>query len=117
MTRWLLLLVAILSEVTGSLALKAALEHPPFYALVAIGFLTSFFLLGAVLRRGMPLGVAYGIWAALGVSLTAVTSAILFGEDLTVVMGVGLGLVVAGVLVVQLGSHMALQAHHRDGGV
>ncbi len=107
MTRWLLLLGAILSEVTGSLSLKGALDHRFLYVVVVAGYLVSFALLGAVLRRGMPLGVAYGIWGALGVALTAVMSALLFGEPLTPLMGLGMALVVLGVLVVEVGSHVA----------
>ena len=107
MITWLLLLAATLSEVGGSLALKGALERPVLYVVVVAGYGCSFALLGVVLRRGLPLGVAYGIWAALGVALTALLSAVLFGEALTPVMGVGMGMVIVGVLVVELGSHLS----------
>ena len=107
---WLLLAGAILSEVTASLSLKGALDHAGLYAVVAVGYLTSFFFLSAVLKHGMALGVAYGIWGALGVALTAVFSSIVFGEKLTLVMGGGLLLVMAGVLVVELGSQAANRA-------
>ncbi len=107
MTTWLLLLGAIASEVTGSLALKGALDLPWLYVVVAVGYVASFVLLSAVLRRGMPLGVAYGIWGALGVASTAVMSALLFDETITPVMGLGMVLVIVGVLVVELGSHVA----------
>ena len=107
MSKWLLLAGAILSEVTGSLALKAALDAPGYYVLVAVGYIASFTLLTLVLRAGMGLGVAYGIWAALGVALTAVMSALLFDEALTALMGVGIALVIAGVLLVEFGSQQA----------
>lgn len=112
MTKWLLLLGAIVSEVAGSLSLKGALEHRQLYVVVVVGYTASFALLGAVLRRGMPLGVAYGIWGALGVAMTAAMSALLFGEPLTVVMGLGMALVVLGVLVVELGHHSADRGAH-----
>ena len=60
MQKWLFLTAAIASEVTGSLALKAAVENPAFYALVAAGYLGSFLGLFASLRHGMTLGVGYG---------------------------------------------------------
>ncbi|MBJ7288859.1 SMR family transporter [Williamsia sp.] len=104
MITWLFLGAAIVSEVTGSLALKAALDHPGWYALVVIGYLAAFVLLDRVLRRGLPLGVAYGIWGALGVALTAVMSSVLFGETVTVLMAVGMVLVIGGVLCIELGS-------------
>ena len=68
MTKWLLLAGAILSEVTASLSLKGALDRPALYAVVLVGYAASFVALAMVLRRGMALGVAYGIWGALGVA-------------------------------------------------
>ncbi|MFY0409350.1 DMT family transporter [Solicola sp. PLA-1-18] len=107
MTKWLLLLGAIACEVTGSLSLKAALDQPWFYLLVATGYVASFVFLAAVLSTGMALGVAYGIWGALGVAATATLSSLVFGEALTGVMVLGMGLVIAGVLVVELGAQRA----------
>lgn len=110
MTKWLLLLGAIVTEVTGSLSLKGALDHPWLYAVVVVGYSASFMFLSGVLSRGMPLGVAYGIWGALGVAATAIMSALIFDEALTGLMGVGLALVIGGVLVVELGSYAATKA-------
>jgi small multidrug resistance pump len=103
MTKWFLLAGAILSEVAGSLSMKAAVGHPGWYAVVVVGYATSFVFLDRVLRAGMPLGVAYGIWGALGVALTAGLSAALFGETLTGVMIVGIVLVIAGVTCIEFG--------------
>lgn len=105
MKQWILLGGAILTEVAGSLSLKAALDQPAFYAVVAVGYTAAFTLLWLALRDGMPVGVAYGVWAAFGVALTALFSALIFGEALTPVMLVGIGLVIAGVLCVELGRH------------
>ncbi|MEB4616488.1 DMT family transporter [Leucobacter sp. M11] len=107
MRAWLFLGVAIVAEVTGSLSLKAALQHPAWFALVAIGYLVSFVCLAQVLRAGMALGVAYGIWGALGVALTALAAAALFAEPLTPTMFAGMGLIILGVLTVELGSQRA----------
>ena len=101
---WALLGCAIAAEVTATLSLKGALEAPALYAVVVLGYLGSFALLTAVLRTGMGLGVAYGVWAAAGVALTAVLSAAVYGEPLTPLMGVGIALVITGVLCVELGS-------------
>jgi small multidrug resistance pump len=106
---WVLLGGAIVTEVAGSLSLKGALEHPLLYSVVAIGYLAAFTLLTLVLRRGIPIGVAYGIWGALGVALTALLSAAIFGEPLTPVMLAGMGLVIAGVLCVEIGSHRGMK--------
>lgn len=95
---------------TASLSLKGALDRPALYPVVVVGYLASFALLALVLRRGMGLGVAYGIWGAVGVAATAIMSAVLFGESLNAVMAVGIALIVAGVLLVELGAQQA----HRD---
>ncbi|MDZ5622243.1 DMT family transporter [Nocardioides bizhenqiangii] len=107
MNRWLLLLGAIVTEVTASLSLKGALDHPALYVVVVLGYAGTFGFLAAVLGAGMPLGVAYGIWGALGVAATAALSAIFFGEALTGVMILGIAVVIAGVVLVEFGSHLA----------
>jgi len=105
MGKWLLLTGAILLEVSASLALKAAIEHPAWYVLVVVGYAGAFLFLIAVLRTGLQVGVVYGIWGALGVAVTAVMSTLIFAEPLTPVMIGGILLVIAGVLCVELGSH------------
>ena len=104
MKKWVLLAGAILTEVAGSVSLKAAVEHPGWYELTPIGFVTAFLLLGAVLREGMALGVAYGVWGASGVALTAMLATVIFDEPVTGTMLAGVALIIAGVLTIELGS-------------
>lgn len=104
---WALLGCGIGAEVCASLSLKGAVDHPLLYVVVACGYVASFAFLAAVLRRGVGLGVAYGIWGACGVALTAGLSALLFGERITALMGLGLVVVVAGVVMVQFGRQAA----------
>lgn len=103
---WLLLILAITSEVAATLSLKGSATVPALYVIVVLGYLASFVFLALVLRRGLGLGVAYGIWGATGVALTAVLSALIFGEALTTLMIVGLGCIIAGVILVETGSHV-----------
>ncbi|MGP4053457.1 DMT family transporter [Mycobacterium sp. 4D054] len=103
--QYLFLIAAIASEVTGTLALRvAARGRSSFYAIVAVGYVLAFTLLWFSLRHGMPLGVAYGIWAAAGVALTALASRLLFDEPLNRRMMGGIVLIAVGVLLVELGS-------------
>ena len=104
MTAWLLLAGAILCEVAASLSLKKALDQPAVYAVVAAGYIAAFVLLTRTLREGVGIGVAYGVWAACGVALTAIGSKIFFDEPLTATMLAGIGLIIAGVLLVELGA-------------
>lgn len=104
---WLYLALAITSEVAATLSLKGSQTVPILYAVVVIGYAASFALLALVLKRGMGLGVAYGIWGAAGVALTAALSTVIFGEPFTALMGAGLACIIAGVLLVESGSRAA----------
>ena len=104
MTAWPWLAGAILSEVSATLALRAATDRPAWSVLTAVGYTASLVFLAAVLRRGMAIGVAYGVWAASGIALTAVLARVPFGEPLTRTMGAGIALVALGVLLVELGA-------------
>ncbi|NMO01803.1 QacE family quaternary ammonium compound efflux SMR transporter [Gordonia sp. TBRC 11910] len=102
---YLFLACAIASELIATLALRvAATGRPSFYAIVTLGYLGGFAGLLIALRQGIPLGVAYGVWTAAGVALTAVASRILFDEPLTRRMIGGIALIAAGVLLVELGA-------------
>lgn len=102
---WIFLSVAILTEVAATLALRpAATGRKVWFIAVAAGYVISFAFLSLALTEGLPLGVAYGIWAAVGVALTAVLSKLLFKEPLTLVMGAGIALIIVGVLLIELGS-------------
>ena len=105
--RWAFLAAAIVLEVAGSLSLKGALTHPALYLVVALGYSGAFVFLALTLRARMPLGVAYGIWGAAGVALTALLSAAIFDEPLTPLMGAGIAIIIAGVLCVELGAQRA----------
>lgn len=109
MKKWMFLSGAIATEVTATLSLRAALDYPGWYVLVVAGYLAAFVCLTFCLREGMKIGVAYGIWGAVGVALTALLSAGLFDEPLTALMGVGIVLIIVGVLTVELGSQAAHQ--------
>ena len=75
-----------------------------WYGLVMAGYLGAFAMLTLALKEGLGLGVAYGIWSAGGVAVTAMASRLLFGEPLTRTMVDGIVLIMAGVLLVELGS-------------
>lgn len=98
-----LLLLAITAEVAASLAMQAAVEEPLWYFLVVTGYVIGFALLIAILRSGVPVGVAYAIWSASGVALTATFASVLFDQSLSPVSIVGIALIVVGVCFVEAG--------------
>ncbi|MBI3216770.1 MAG: multidrug efflux SMR transporter [Mycobacterium sp.] len=101
---WLALLGAILVEVAATLAMRASDGFRRKIWLVPVigGYLASFVLLSVSLSLGMPVGIAYGIWSACGVALVAVLAKFLFAEPLTAMMGAGIALIIAGVLMIEL---------------
>ena len=104
---WLLLMGAIAAELVGTLSLRASdgLTRLPWVAATVIGYVISFVLLAQVLKLGLPVGIAYGIWAALGVAITAVAGRLIWDDPLTVTMGLGIVLIIGGVLLVETGAH------------
>lgn len=105
--QWLLLAGAILTEVAGTLALRMATTgKAAWYIAVAAGYVLSFVLLALTLAAGMPLGVAYGVWAATGVALVAIAGRVLFKESFTWIMALGIVLIAAGVFLVEWGSQI-----------
>lgn len=100
---WIYLLGAVVTEVCGTLTLRmaAVTGRQRWNLFTAVLYVAAFSLLSASLAAGMLLGVAYGLWAALGVALTAVLSWALFGESLNKVKVLGLILIIGGVLLVE----------------
>ena len=103
---WLFLVGAIVSEVTATVSLKLSdgFSRVVPSVIVLLGYGAAFVLLALVLKRGMPLGLAYGIWAAAGVALVALVGALFLDEGLSGLQIVGLVLVAGGVLALELGA-------------
>ncbi len=104
---WLFLGAAILFEVGGTLALRQSdgLRQRVWLAPVVLGYLAAFVLLWLTLHAGMAVGVAYGVWAATGVALTALAGRVLFKDPLSSMMLVGIAAIAGGVLLIELGAH------------
>jgi small multidrug resistance pump len=104
---WLFLAGAIATEIAGTMAMRFSegFRRRVWLAPVGVAYLASFVCLGLALGEGMPVGLAYGVWSAVGVAVTAVLGRLLFKDPLTWVMGLGIVLVAAGVLLIDLGAH------------
>ena len=102
---WLSLAGAILVEVAATLSMRMLATGRRVWLIpVVAGYSASFLLLSLTLRWGMTIGVAYGVWTAVGVCLTAVATRVWFKEPLTWLMGGGIVLIAGGVLLLELGS-------------
>jgi small multidrug resistance pump len=105
-----LLAGAIVIEVAATLSLRASQDHAAWLVVVVVGYTAALALLTLVIRAGVAVGVAYGIWGAVGTALTAVLGAILFGDPFTWAIAGGIGLIIGGVLMIEFGSHPATDA-------
>lgn len=103
MKNWLILGGAILLEVTATLSLRGAIDNIWWAAPAVAGYAGAFIALSLLLRRGASIGVVYGIWAAAGVALTAVMASLVFDEAFTFMIGLGIAIVIAGVVLVETG--------------
>lgn len=100
---YLYLIIAIVAEVIATSALKTAEGFTRLVPslIVVVGYAIAFYCLSLVLRT-MPVGIAYAIWSGVGIVLVAAIGAVLFGQKLDLAAIIGLGLIIAGVLVVNL---------------
>ncbi|MFH5803249.1 DMT family transporter [Alienimonas sp. DA493] len=100
---YLFLLVAIVAEVIATSALKASegFSRPGPSAVVVVGYAAAFYCLSLTLRT-IPVGVAYAIWSGLGVTLITLVGWVAFGQKLNAAALIGMGLIVAGVVVLNL---------------
>ncbi len=101
--RWSLLIGAIVAEVAGTMMLRATVDVPAAAVGVVVAYMLAFAGLGLALREGMSVGVAYGVWGATGVALTALLGALIFDEILSPVAIVGIAVIAVGVIVVNSG--------------
>lgn len=103
MSPWIYLSVAIVSEVIATSALKAAEGFTRLVPslVVVTGYALAFYFLSLTLKT-VPLGVAYAIWSGAGVALIALVGWAWYGQALDAVALVGIALIVAGVVVLNL---------------
>lgn len=98
-----LLAVAIISEVIGSTFLVKSEGFSKLFPsiMVVILFSLAFYLLSQVIKI-IPLGIAYAIWAGVGIVLTAMVGYVLFKQTLDAPAIIGIVLIVSGVVVINL---------------
>lgn len=94
------LMLAIAAEVAGTTALKLTegFTRPGPAVVVLVGYGTAFYFLSLVLRT-MPVGVAYAIWAGLGIVLIALVGWVGFGQRLDLPAVVGMAFILVGLVI------------------
>ena len=105
MSTWALLAAAIAFEVAGTVALRASDGFTKLWAsvIVVVGYGASFYLLSLILKTGIPSGIVYAIWSAFGIALITLIGMAVWGDEISVINGIGLVVVIVGVVLVQAG--------------
>lgn len=100
------LIAAIALEVVGTTLLQKSQQFTRLWPTLgmAVAYLAAFWLLSFTLRT-MPVGIAYAIWSATGIVLISLIGLVFLGQKLDVPAMIGIGLIIAGVLVVNLFSN------------
>ena len=103
-----LLGAAIVAEVIGTSALKASegFTRPLPSVLTAVAYVAAFYALSLTLKT-VPLGIAYGVWSGVGIVLVSAVGWVVYDQRLDAAALLGIGLILAGVLVIHLFSRSA----------
>lgn len=105
---YLILLFAIIAETIGTTALYASQQftRPLPSLLTVLAYAVAFYLLSLTLKT-LPVGVMYAMWSGLGIVLIALIAFVLYGQKLDLAAVLGIALIVAGILVINLFSTTA----------
>jgi len=100
---WVFLSIAIVSEVIATSALKATLGFTRWLPSLAVvlGYASAFYFLSLTLRT-IPVGVTYAVWSGSGIVLVALISWRVYGQKLDGPAMIGMGLIIAGIVVLNL---------------
>jgi small multidrug resistance pump len=101
-----LLSIAIVVEVTATVALRYSegFTRPLPTAIVVVGYASCFYLISLILRD-LSMGFTYAVWSGVGTALIALVGIVALGEPATALKIASLGLIVAGVVGLNLGGH------------
>ena len=105
---YLILLFAVIAETIGTTALHASQQFTRLVpsVIVVLAYGISFYLLSLTLRT-IPVGIMYAIWSGLGIVLIALIAFLVYGQRLDLPAIIGIGLILAGIVTIQLFSDAA----------
>lgn len=109
MKSWLFLGAAIVAEVVATSSLRASLGFTKFWPslVVILGYAIAFYFLSLTLKT-IPVGIAYAIWAGLGIVLISLVGWLVLGQKLEFASIVGMILIIAGVVVINVFSKVGM---------
>lgn len=103
LTAWILLGIAIVGELVGTIMLKYAngTERPWAWLGVVAGYGTALWLLNEVIQQ-IDIGVVYALWSGVGIALVAVIGVAIYGEVMTWQRATGILAIIVGIALIQL---------------
>lgn len=109
MKSFVFLALAIIAEITGTTALNMSQQFTKLVPSVVtvLAYAVAFYLLSLSLKT-IPIGVAYAVWSGAGIVLIAVIGAVAFKQVPDIPAIVGMALIIAGVLIINLMSKMSV---------
>jgi len=105
---YIYLAIAIAAEVCGTTFMKqsAGFSKPLPSLITVIGYAVAFYFLSLTLRT-LPTGIVYAVWSGVGIVLIALIAWIVQGQKLDAAAALGMGLIIAGVVVMNVFSKMS----------
>lgn len=102
-TSWAYLIIAIVAEVIATSALKTSDGFTRLVpsTITAVGYILAFYLLALALKT-IPVGIAYAVWSGVGIVAIAIIGFFVFDQRLNAAAIVGIALILAGVLVLNV---------------
>ena len=103
MNKWMFLVLAIISEVIATTSLKSTEGFTKLVPsiIVVVGYTAAFYFVSLTLDT-LPVGIVYAIWSGVGIALIAIISVIVLDQRLDAGAVVGMGLIIAGVVVMRV---------------
>jgi small multidrug resistance pump len=103
MNHWVALAIAIVAEVIATSTMKSTNEFTRFWpsVVVVVGYCTGFYFM-AISMRVLPVGIMYAIWASMGIVLVSIIGWVVYKQALDTAAIVGIGLILAGVIVINV---------------
>ena len=105
-THYIVLFFAVVAETIGTSALNASQQFTRLWpsVVVVLAYAVSFYLLSYTMRF-MPVGVVYALWSGLGIVFIAIIGFVVFGQKLDLPAILGLGMIIGGIVCIQLFSN------------
>lgn len=104
---WILLALAIIAEITGTLSMKWASVsggHTGFILMLMLAMIALSYIFLAFAVKKIALGVAYALWEGIGILLITLFSVLLFDESLSLLKIAGLTTLVIGIVLIKSGT-------------